>query len=108
MIFKSDLNEYNNKYFMIGDDKYGLTYVFVRHADSFDFEDIGDHIIDMNRLNNYRTLVFNGVKVELLGNSVYYEDGTLIEQISDMTEISWVDFNEVLNKVKKSINNIGI
>lgn len=108
MIFKSDLNEYNNKYFMIGDDKYGLTYVFVRHAKSFDFEDIGDHIMDMNRLDNYKTLVFKGDKIELFGDSVYYENGTLIEQISDMTEISWVDFNEALKEVKKSINNIGI
>lgn len=108
MIFKSDLNEYNNKYFMIGDDKYTITYVFVKHASGFDYEDIGDHIIDINKLDNYKTLVFQGVKIELFNNSVYYENGTLIEQISDMTEISWVEFNEVLKKVKESINNIGI
>ena len=108
MICKSDLNEYNNKYFMLGDDKLSLTYVFVKEANSFDYDGSGYFIRSINKLDNYKTIVFHGIKIELQGNSVYYENGVFIERINEMTEISWDEFNEALKEVKKSINNIGI
>lgn len=109
MIFKGDLKEYDNKYFMVGNDNYGsTTYVFVRHAFSFDQEDIGDFIKDPKILDDYKTVWFYGVKIEIMLGSVYYEDGMFMERLNQMIEVSWVDFNDALKEVKKSINNIGI
>ena len=110
MIFKGDLKEYDNKYFMVANGNYGsTTYVLVRQAFSFDHEDVGDFILeDPKKLDDYKTIAFYGVKIEIMTGSVYYEDGMFMEKLNEMIEVSWVEFNEALKEVKKSINNIGL
>ena len=107
MLIKNDISEFDNKYYII-DDGWSVSYFYVRKAESYDFEDIGDILASSATLEQHRTLIFKGVKIEITNGSVYYEDGTLIELLSSMKEITFVDFNEGLKEVKKSINYIGV
>ena len=107
MILKSNLNEYNNKYYII-DDGWRVSYLYVRKAEGYDYEDFWDTIATADTLEQHRTLIFKGVKIEITSGNVYYEDGTFIEVLMSMKEITFVEFNEGLNAVKKSINHIGI
>ena len=107
MLTKNNISEYNNKYYII-DDGWSVVYLYVREAEGYDYEDFGDIIATADTLEQHRTLIFKGVKIEISSGSVYYEDGTLIEVLSSMKEINFVDFNEGLKEVKKSIKYIGI
>ena len=107
MLVKNNISEYNNKYYIIVDN-WTVTYLYVREAKEYDFEDFGDIIATADTLEQHRTLIFKGVKIEITSGGVYYEDGTLIEILKSMKEITLAEFNEGLNEVKKSINHIGI
>lgn len=107
MLVKNNISEYNNKYYII-DDEWTVSYLYVQEAKECDFEDFVEPIATADTLEQHRTLIFKGVKIEITNGSVYYKDGTLIEVLRSMKEITLAEFNEGLNTIKKSINHIGI